>query len=315
MSLSHNELERIQRLRAMFLDDTRGDRALPDYWRDEEDLRAYQRVLGARIGWKWDAALRECRARGLPRSDDAVVLDFGCGAGVAAQRYAAEFGAGEILCFDRSQTAAQFAAEALRAQRPGMRARAVASAEGHAFDVLLASHVVSELDERGMAQLRDAIARSRIAILVESGNQSASRRLSALRDQFTASMHIVAPCTHRGACPALAQNGEWCHFFAEPPQEAFTSGEWARAGRDVGIDLRALPYAFVCLSRDPVAAPAPRHRILGRPEVGKHEARAQVCEQGGLRTATVTKRKDPATWRLLKKDPHALRELPDAASH
>ena len=315
MSLSHDELERIQRLRAMFLDDTRGDRALPDYWRDEEDLRAYQRVLGARIGWKWDAALRECRARGLARSDDAVVLDFGCGAGIAAQRYAAEFGAGEILCFDRSPTAAQFAAEALRAQRPGMRARAVASAEGQQFDVLLASHVVSELDERGTAQLRDAIARSRIAILVESGNQSASRRLSALRDQFTASMHVVAPCTHRGACPALAQNGEWCHFFAEPPQEAFTSGEWARAGRDVGIDLRALPYAFVCFARDDIAAPVPHHRILGRPDVGKHEARAQVCEQGGLRTATVTKRKDPATWRLLKKDPHALRELPDAASH
>jgi SAM-dependent methyltransferase len=315
MSLSHDELERIQRLRAMFLDDTRGERALPDYWRDEADLRAYQRVLGARIGWKWDAALRECRARGLPRGDDAVVLDFGCGAGIAAQRYAAEFGAGEILCFDRSPTAAQFAAEALRAQRPDMRARAVASAEGHAFDVLLASHVVSELDERGMEQLRDAIARSRIAILVESGNQSASRRLSALRDQFTASMHIVAPCTHRGACPALAQNGEWCHFFAEPPQEAFTSGEWARAGRDVGIDLRALPYAFVCFARDDIAAPAPHHRILGRPDVGKHEARAQVCEQGGLRTATVTKRKDPATWRLLKKDPHALRELPDTASH
>ena len=99
---------------------------------------------------------------------------------------------------------------------------------------------------------------------------------------------------------------------SEPPQEAFTSGEWARAGRDVGIDLRALPYAFVCLSRDPVAAPAPRHRILGRPDVGKHEARAQVCDADGLAIATVTKRKDPATWRLLKKDPHALRELPDA---
>jgi hypothetical protein len=310
MSLSRDELDRIQRLRAMFLDDARGERALPDYWRDEQDLRAYQRVLGARIGWKWDAALRECRDRGLRRSDDAVVLDFGCGAGVAAQRYAAEFGAGEVLCFDRSQTAAQFAAESMRAQRPATRARAVASAEGHAFDVLLASHVVSELDERGLDTLRTAIARARIAILVESGNQSASRRLSALRDEFASSMHVVAPCSHRGACPALAEPGEWCHFFAEPPQEAFTNGEWARAGRDVGIDLRSLPYAFVCLSRDPVTLPAPRHRILGRPDVGKHEARAQVCDASGLRTAMVTKRADPTTWKLLKKDPHALRELP-----
>lgn len=315
MSLSRDELDRIQRLRAMFLDDTRGERALPDYWRDEGDLRAYQRVLGARIGWKWDAALRECKDRGLLRSDDAVVLDFGCGAGIAAQRYAAEFGAGEVLCFDRSPTAAQFAAEAIRAQRPGLRASAVDTVEGHRFDVLLASHVVSELDERGMGLLRNAIARARVAILVESGNLAASRRLSTLRDEFAASMHVVAPCSHRGACPTLAKPGEWCHFFAEPPQAAFTDGEWARAGRDVGIDLRSLPYAFVCLSREPVAAPAPRHRILGRPDVGKHDARAQVCDANGLATATVTKRADPATFRLLKKDPHALRELPDTPAN
>ena len=178
--------------------------------------------------------------------------------------------------------------------------------------MLLASHVVSELDERGMAQLRDAIARSRIAILVESGNQSASRRLSALRDQFTASMNVVAPCTHRGACPALAQNGEWCHFFAEPPQEAFTSGEWARAGRDVGIDLRALPYAFLCLSRDPIAATTPPHRMLGRPEINKHDARVQLCESGALREVTIDKRTKKDTWRLLKKDPTSVRNLPFA---
>ncbi len=314
MSLSRDELDRIQRLRAMFLDDTRGDRALLDYWRDEHDLRAYARVLGARIGWKWDAALSECRDRGLLRNEDAVVLDFGCGAGVAALRHVEHFGAAEVLCLDRSTIAAAFAAAAIRAKHPKMRTRAVTTTEGLSFDVLLASHVVSELDASGLAQLRDAIARSRVAILVESGNFAASRRLSSLRDEFAASMHVIAPCAHRDRCPALLTSSEWCHFFAEPPQAVFTDGDWARAGRDVGIDLRALPYAFVCLSRDPVQAPAVRHRILGRPDVSKHDARAQVCLQDGLRLATVTKRADPATWRLLKKDPLALRELPDATT-
>ena len=81
-----SDLARITRLRELFLDEPRDRRALGDYWRDRADVAAYDAVLGARIGWKWDAALAECRDRGFARADDDLVLDFGCGAGVAARQ-------------------------------------------------------------------------------------------------------------------------------------------------------------------------------------------------------------------------------------
>jgi ribosomal protein RSM22 (predicted rRNA methylase) len=312
MPLSREELDRIQRLRALFLDDARGDRALLDYWRCDADLVAYERVLGARIGWKWDAALAECKDRGMPRTDDAVVLDFGCGAGIAAMRYASAFGAREILCQDRSQIARNYAARAVAAAHPSIRSRAIADADECAFDVLLVSHVVSELDAASIARLAQLALRARFVVIVESGNKAAARKLAALRDQLVPRMHVVAPCTHSHACPSLRSPDDWCHFFADPPQAAFTEGEWAHASRDLGIDLRALPYAFLCLSRDPIAAKTPPHRLLGRPEVKKHDARVQLCEDGALREESIDKRTQKETWRLLKKDPAAVRNLPDA---
>ena len=72
MTLSRDELERLTRLRALFLDDERGAEGLADYWRDDRDLSAYDTVLAERIGWKWDAVLDECASRGLPRRDDAL---------------------------------------------------------------------------------------------------------------------------------------------------------------------------------------------------------------------------------------------------
>lgn len=310
MAPSRDLLARVERLRALFLDETRGDRALPDYWRDERDLAAYDAVLGARIGWKWDAALDECRERGLPRADGELVLDHGCGSGVAARRFVRAFGAGRVLCHDRSRLAATFAARALQTECGGVAAEAVTRVDDVRPDVLLVSHVLGELDANGEETLRALIARSRRVVLVEPGSREVSRRLSALRDRLAADVHVVAPCPHRAPCPALAGDTDWCHFFAPPGPEAFTDGDFVRTARALGIDARALPYSFVALSKDPVAAPTPAHRVLGRPRLGKHDAQVQLCTATGLGDAVVTKRDAAATWRALKKRPESVRQLP-----
>jgi SAM-dependent methyltransferase len=309
MVLSRDQLERIQRLRSLFLDDERLGQALPDYWRDAGDLAAYDAVLGARIGWKWDAALAECRDRGLPRADDAVVLDFGCGSGIAARRFVAAFGAREVRCHDRSAAARTFAVRRLRAERPEVRAEPIATTTGQSPDVLLVSHVLGELDAAGHAALRALLATSRTVLLVEPGRPAEARALAALRDELLPSFHVVAPCPHTQRCPTLASERDWCHFFAAPPPEVFTDGAWVRAARDLGIDLRALPYSFVALSRTPVAA-GPDHRLLGRAEVGKHDARVLACTAHGLEQKTVSKREHAALWRRLRKDPGGSRTLP-----
>lgn len=300
---SSDEQERIARLRELFLDETRGDRSLRDYWRDDADLSAYDRVLAARIGWKWDAALAECEERGFARAAGETVLDFGCGTGIAARRFARRFGAGEILCHDRSPAAMAFAARTAGG-------RPLADVSAASPDVLLVSHVLGELDARGRAALRALADRSRRVVLVEAGDRRTARRLSELRDELLPDFHVVAPCPHAGPCPALTGDGDWCHFFAPPPPEVFTDGEWVRTARAVGFDLRALPFAFVALAREPAPVSPPGNRVLGRPRIRSREAVVHVCVPGEVRTVAVGKRDDAATFRALKKHPESVRALP-----
>lgn len=313
MTPSRDALDRIHRLRDLFLEDGSSQATLADYWRSDADLQAYDAVLGARIGWKWDAALAECVARGWPRSDGATVLDFGCGSGIAARRFAARCGAGEVLCHDRSAAAMGFAARRLREVVPGTNARALRDVAGARPDVLLVSHVLGELDDRGLDQLQQLIARSAHVVVVEPGNRAIARRLSTLRDALRAQFRVVAPCTHAADCPALARSDDWCHFFAPPPPEVFTDGDWARTARALGIDLRALPYSFVAAVRDS-GPPKPdgRGRVLGRPRLSKHEATIAVCGPDGIRDVVVDKRRQAALWRTLKKHPEQVQFLPPA---
>ena len=309
---SHDLIARLTRLRDLFLAEERSS-ALADYWRAPADVAAYDAVLGARIGWKWDAALAECQDRGWARSDGERIVDFGCGSGVAARAYVQRFGAGRVRLVDRSRTAAKFAEGALRAAFPALPSVAAADAGADAPDVLLVSHVLGELDAAGEQQLEALARRSRRVLWVEPGSKAIARRLSALRDRLVDAFAVQAPCPHQGPCPALTKHGDWCHFFAAPPPEVFTTGEWAHTARELGIDLRALPYAFVALVRRDAAGdlPAPPpHRLVGRADVGKHDASVQACASDGLTTQRVTKRAQPVLWRELRKHPDGRRSLP-----
>ncbi len=311
MATSRDEVERIQRLRQLFLHETCADAALPDYWRTDEDLGAYERVLARRIGWKWDAALGECKDRGMLPDADAVVLDFGCGSGIASRRYVQTFSAREVLCHDRSPRAMAYATDSLRRSFPGLVCRPAPRPEDAQFDTLLCSHVLGELDEPALAALAALARRARRIVLVEPGSRKVSRRLSALRDDLGAEFFAVAPCPNAARCPALANADEWCHFFAEPPAMAFTDGDWVKTARALGVDQRALPYSFVAMERrSDSSPPAVDHRILGRPRVGRHEATVQCCHGDALRLRQIDKRTQKELWRRLKKDPHGLRQLP-----
>lgn len=314
MTPSRDLLERIERLRTMFLAERPAGAPLPDYWRDDRDLQAYEAVLGARIGWKWDAALAECRDRGFASAADEVVLDYGCGAGVAARKFVTMFGGKEVLCHDRSTRAREFASRAIRIAMPEVAARAVPAVYDLRPDVLLVSHVLGELDAAGLQQLESLAARSRRVVIVEPGNKPVARALSALRDRLLAQFDVIAPCPHGAACPALRGTDDWCHFFATPPQQAFTDGDWVRTTKALGIDARALPYSFLCLVRKDAANAASslprRPRLLGRPTMHPHAATVQVCEPGGLRHVELQKRRDPTLWKTLKKEPERVRDLP-----
>lgn len=313
MSRPLPDLARITRLRDLFLAERPDRRALADYWRDPKDIAAYDTVLAARIGWKWNAALSECAERGFERADKETVLDYGCGSGVAARRFVEQFGAGEVLLHDRSVHAMKFACKSLMAAHPTIKATQLAEPDEAAPDVLLVSHVLSELDEHGEQQLRELIARSKRVVIVEPGNRPVARRLSQLRDELLDTFYMAAPCPHQSTCPSLVADNDWCHLFATPPPEVFTDGFWARVARELSIDLRSLPYAFLAMQRkecgDAPAAPEEPERLLGRAEILKHAAKVRSCSADGLQLVEITKRHEAQLWRALKKRPEQLREV------
>ncbi|HEY2341731.1 MAG TPA: small ribosomal subunit Rsm22 family protein, partial [Chthoniobacteraceae bacterium] len=127
-----------------------------------------------------------------------------------------------------------------------------------------------------------------------------------LTDQF----EVVAPCTHQASCGMLAVKNarHWCHSFATVPPEAFQSAQWSELSREIGIDLRALPYSFLVLQRRGSAAPMATgfSRIIGRPRDYKGYSKILSCQADGVDEFTLQKRDAPALLREVQKDEESL---------
>lgn len=301
----------LDRLRAGFIN---GSAANGPYWTSEADLANYDLTYAERIGWKWDAVLAEARLRGWePRGG--VLLDWGCGSGIASRRVLGAYGAARfdsLVVWDQSGLAMDFASARAERDFPGLNVAAATPGfldGGAPIGLLVVSHVLNELDETGLAALRRLILRAESVLWVEPGTKDVGRGLAAVRDTLLGDFRVVAPCTHASKCPLLSEGREndWCHFFAAPPGEIFADGEWVKFGQRAGIDLRSLPYAFMLLDRRPAGAGAGHahdgtlSRIIGRPESFKPYVRLLNCDATGAAELMVQKRDDKALMKELEK--------------
>jgi ribosomal protein RSM22 (predicted rRNA methylase) len=301
---SSHELKILERLREGFLSGRAGER---DYWRGEEELALYDATYGERIGWKWDAALGELKERGW-RPESRHVVDWGCGTGIAGRRvidaWPGRFTS--LALHDRSPLAVQFAARRAEATCAGVEVkRADLKAPLPPGTLLVLSHVVNELKPEDSAKLLALASQAHEIIWVEAGTHPDSRRLTTemrerLREQFAA----IAPCTHSAKCGMLATRNQrhWCHFFAPVPPSAFQDAKWAEFAREVGIDLRSLPYSYIALERPratPVVPPG-YSRVIGEPREFKGHAKVLSCQANGVAEFTLQKRDDPELFRLLR---------------
>jgi hypothetical protein len=141
---------------------------------------------------------------------------------------------------------------------------------------------------------------------VEPGTHETARDLQTVRDHFREAFDVLAPCTHQGPCGLLAAGMErhWCHHFAPPPPEVFISSDWSRFAVRAGIDLRSVPYSFLCLQRRSAGA-APRsdqgwERLLGRARISKPYARILSCGVCGVFDTEVPKRQLPDWFKTFK---------------
>jgi hypothetical protein len=306
MDLTSLDWEVLDRLRETFLSDARTE---GPYWHTITDLEAYDLTYAERIGWKWDAVLRELKLRGWTAPANATVFDWGCGSGVAGRRVVDFLGAenvARLVLHDHSALAIDFAEHRARQSFPQLaveRASYRFLQEG-AIDVLVVSHVLNELDDVGRAELTGLLARSQIVLWVEPGTHEVGRALVAWREQARAAgFNAVAPCPHDAACGLLAPGRErdWCHFFAAPPSEIFANSEWVKFGQRAGIDLRSLPYSFLVLDRRPSTPPADASRILGEPRVYKGYAKIFNCSARGVEELMLQQRADKELFKSLKR--------------
>ena len=311
----------LERLRAVFL--ARDASASGPYWRDTSALAAYDATYAERIGWKWDALLRELLARRWAPPAGTVLLDFGCGSGVAGRRVLSAFGADHfagLALADHSPEAVAFARARAEAEFPSLRLPdastwlgAPEAANLAPAYTLVISHVLNELAPAARADLVALAARAAAVLWVEPGTHADSRALASVRDELRPHHRIVAPCTHRENCPLFAEKNarDWCHFFAEPPPGVQNSPDWVRFAQRAGVDLRSQAYACLVLENTSAPASPPPAvetgltpaRVLGRPEVFKPYARLLACDDTGLHFLQLSKRDDPALVKRLGKNP------------
>ena len=297
----------LDRLRGIFL---AGQPPGAAYWTSLNALANYDFTYAQRIGWKWDAVLRELRQRGWT-PPAGPLLDWGCGSGIASRRVVDFFGAERferLRVFDRSALAMEFTAEAARAAFPRLRVEAHAGSESGAPGTLVISHVLNELDAAGGCELRRVIDRAEAVLWVEPGTHADSRALIALREALRDQFHVIAPCTHQASCGLLAPDNarHWCHHFAAPPPGLLADSDWVRFAQRAGLDLRSVPYSFLVLERkgrrDEVTGALPEgwSRVLGEPRVYKGFARVLSCQRDGVRELELQKRVAPEIHRAFK---------------
>ncbi len=315
--------EILDRLRETFLS---GDKTAGPYWHTITDLECYDFTYGERIGWKWDAVLRELQLRGWTPEPGGTILDWGCGSGIAGRRVVERFGAANfarLVVHDHSALAMDFAEHHGRQAFPALtieRASVRFIRSDEPIGLLVVSHVVNELDETARAELTELCSRARAILWVEPGTHDVSRALGGWREKLRGDrFQLVAPCPHQSACGVLAAGNErhWCHFFAPPPAGVYADSGWVKFGQRAGIDLRSLPYSFLVMERNvgPALAAGPIRsaderrpytqepgysRIIGEPRHYKGYAKIFNCDADGVAELMLQKRDAPDLFKALK---------------
>ncbi|MEP6673386.1 MAG: small ribosomal subunit Rsm22 family protein [Chthoniobacter sp.] len=298
VQFTNDELRILRELRERFLAGTAG---AADYWQSPDHLELYDSTYAERIGWKWDAVLDELDLRGWhPRTTR--VLDWGCGTGVAHRRVLAKwprFTAANL--HDRSHHASMFAAQKTRREFPQVAVtldRPAVTPE----TLLLVSHVINELPEAELDHLLELARGAGEVIWVEAGTHADSRRLIDVRERLRDTFTPIAPCTHSARCGMLTVKNapHWCHHFARPPSAIFQDARWADFGKEIGIDLRSVPYSFLVLARTPQMPPG-YSRIIGEPREAKGFARVLSCQVEGVADYILQKRDVPELFRAVRK--------------
>ena len=287
MSAEKIDWDRLARLRKRFLE-IEEDPGV--YWDSAEDLAQYHRFLDQRIWRKRRDALRQAKQAGWHLRSNRVV-DWGCGTGIASLTLLEKIesqGIESVTLWDHSRLATSFAKDAFKTRFPSLTVKIAQESELKELgdSIILVSHTLNELSAGVRSELKRQMIQARQLFFVELGNHKCSHLLIEQREGLIDQFRPVAPCVCNLACPMdLEDNAHhWCHFFAKPPVEAFTSSDWSRLSSELEIDLRSLPYIYLALdsiSLDHESDNRSSSRVIGRPWQHKGYANLLSCDRTG----------------------------------
>lgn len=257
---------------------------------DAEGCRAYA-LYYTLINFEKMSRLLQIAAPLLPEGHLSV-LDYGAGPGTAT--FAATSVLGRSFALTAVDSSAGMRSLASRLLEPlrqfGTLTRCTVESSDvfftrrstdNPFDLIVASHVLNEFPaDRQQALIGDFLkhlAPGGTMVLLESALPAQTRELMSLRDwalNQDMSLQVHFPCTHRAACPMLADAGNWCHapLSWNPPHlvrqiDALT-----------GFNKHRLKYSAVILSRRNVPlADGFAYRVVAPPESSKAGHTATLC--------------------------------------
>jgi SAM-dependent methyltransferase len=164
------------------------------------------------------------------------------------------------------------------------------------FDLVLLGQVLSEVGadsdaerlERHVSLVRsslDSLAPDGSVVIVEPALRERTRHLHAVRDALLArheGVTVFAPCVHEAPCPALAEEGQWCHEDLDVDLPAWL----VPVARAAGLRWQGLTFSYLVLRKDGRSLrsfatthvpPAALVRVVSGAIVTKGKREAFVC--------------------------------------
>lgn len=278
----------LRELRDLFLADTPLERP---YWTSLHQMSDYDRTLGERIGWKWDAVIRELKLRGWAPPSRSLT-DFGCGTGIAARRMLAAFPGAfdEVVLMDHSAMATGFARSRVQEAFPGIPVR-LAEPSAELSGMVLISHMLTELTETAQEELTTRLQAADAVVWVEPGTVRCGKALVQQRERLRETFTLVAPCPHQGECGLLRPENEahWCHHFAPAPSSAHQDPFWGHFRRELNLDIGPVAYSFLVTDKTAKGDEGFSH-LLGRPLRAPKYLRVLSCQQEDIAELVASRR-------------------------
>ena len=246
-------------------------------------------------------AAKAALAEALEAADLSPKTLLDCGAGTGAVTFAAD----ALLDLERATCLEREAAMRAVGQQL-MREAGGVQAEWDACDLtakeplpraelVCEGYMLGELE----AAVRPIVAQKlwdaceQMLVLIEPGTPQGFANLRAVREMLTRQgAHVAAPCPAGSeTCPMTGEN--WCHFAIRVQR---TRLHKALKGGDAPYEDEK--FAYLALTREKPGNPC-RARLLRHAQISPGRILLPICENGGERTLTVTK-KDPL-WKRARK--------------